>query len=170
MDKVGGFECKCPPGFVGPRCEGDINECLANPCSDIGTYDCVQMVNNYICNCKLGYVGRHCEMKVNFCEREACQNGGVCTALESGHTCFCREGFSGRNCEFFGYGCNSNPCLHDGKCKMDVGGRYTCQCPEGEKRNFVNPFFQVLIYSVISFLLMLVSYFIYNGLVRSLTN
>lgn len=53
-DKVGGFECQCPAGFVGPRCEGDINECLSNPCSHIGTQDCVQLVNDYKCNCKPG--------------------------------------------------------------------------------------------------------------------
>lgn len=53
-DRVGGYECRCPPGFVGPRCEGDINECLSNPCSPVGTLDCVQLVNNYDCNCKPG--------------------------------------------------------------------------------------------------------------------
>lgn len=64
LDRVGGFECHCPPGFVGPRCEGDINECLSNPCAGPGTQDCVQLVNNYHCNCKPGYMGRHCEVKV----------------------------------------------------------------------------------------------------------
>lgn len=64
LDRVGGFECACPPGFVGPRCEGDINECLSNPCAGPGTQDCVQLVNNYHCNCKTGYMGRHCEVKV----------------------------------------------------------------------------------------------------------
>ena len=77
-------------------------------------------------------MGRHCEMKVNFCEREPCQNGGVCTALESGHTCFCQKGYSGRNCEYFGYGCESNPCLNNGICKLVEGGGYKCQCVEGK--------------------------------------
>ena len=45
--QVGGYECQCPPGYVGPRCEGDVNECLSNPCSQLGTQSCVQLVNNY---------------------------------------------------------------------------------------------------------------------------
>ena len=45
--QVGGYECQCPPGYVGPRCEGDVNECLSNPCSELGTQSCVQLVNNY---------------------------------------------------------------------------------------------------------------------------
>ena len=45
--QVGGYECQCPAGYVGPRCEGDVNECLSNPCSELGTQSCVQLVNDY---------------------------------------------------------------------------------------------------------------------------
>lgn len=131
VDKVGGFECKCPPGFVGPRCEGDINECLSNPCNPFGTQDCVQLVNNFHCNCKPGYMGRKCESKVNFCEHAPCQNGGVCSALESGHSCHCRPGYFGRNCEFIGNSCDSNPCMNRGNCIPQEGGSYRCECLAG---------------------------------------
>lgn len=131
VDKVGGFECRCPPGFVGSRCEGDINECLSNPCSSHGTLDCVQLVNNYHCNCRPGYMGRHCEVKVNFCESGPCQNGGVCSALDGGHTCICPDNYSGRNCEYFGYDCDSNPCQNGGFCRSKEGGGYRCDCPPG---------------------------------------
>lgn len=129
-DKVGGFECKCRPGFVGPRCEGDINECLSNPCWGPGTLDCVQLVNDYNCNCKVGYMGRHCENKVNFCASSPCQNGGICTTVHTGHQCSCQDGFYGKNCEFSGYDCDSNPCQNAGKCRISEGG-YKCDCVRG---------------------------------------
>lgn len=132
-DKVGGFECKCPPGFVGPRCEGDINECLSNPCSEIGTLDCVQLVNDYHCNCKDGYMGRHCEIKVNYCANSPCQNGGICTPIHADHKCTCPDGYYGKNCEFSGYDCDSNPCLNGGLCRVNEGGGYRCECPRGTK-------------------------------------
>jgi Notch-like protein len=136
VDRVGGFECRCPPGFVGPRCEGDINECLSIPCSSKGTQDCVKLVNNYVCNCKPGYMGHHCEMKVNFCESSPCQNGGICNAYEAGHSCVCREGFYGTNCEFSGSDCDSNPCQYGGVCVLVDGGGYRCNCPSGTTGKF----------------------------------
>lgn len=132
IDRVGGFECKCPAGFVGPRCEGDINECLSNPCNPFGTLDCVQLVNNYHCNCKPGYMGKQCETKVNFCEHSPCLNGGVCSALENRHTCHCNEGYFGTNCEFFGRnGCDPNPCSNRGTCIPLEGDNYRCECRSG---------------------------------------
>ncbi|GLG99745.1 uncharacterized protein GBIM_06139 [Gryllus bimaculatus] len=133
IDRVGGFECSCPPGFVGPRCEGDINECLSNPCSSYGTQDCVQLVNNYHCNCKPGYMGRHCESKVNFCDSSPCQNGGMCNGQDVGHLCTCPDGFYGKNCEFKGFDCDSNPCQNGGVCTLIDGGGYRCECPSGTR-------------------------------------
>ncbi len=46
-DKVGGYDCACPLGYVGARCEGDVNECLSDPCTGPGVQDCVQLINNY---------------------------------------------------------------------------------------------------------------------------
>lgn len=58
VDRVGGYHCVCPPGYVGERCEGDVNECLSNPCDPRGTRSCVQLTNNYRCECRTGYTGK----------------------------------------------------------------------------------------------------------------
>jgi len=47
----------CPPGYVGERCEGDVNECLSDPCDPRGSYNCIQLTNSYRCECRTGYTG-----------------------------------------------------------------------------------------------------------------
>ena len=57
MDRIGGYQCVCPPGYVGERCEGDVNECLSDPCDPRGSYNCIQLTNSYRCECRAGYTG-----------------------------------------------------------------------------------------------------------------
>ena len=129
---IGGYDCQCPAGFVGPRCEGDVNECLSNPCSSLGTQECIQLVNNYNCVCKAGYMGRHCETKRNFCQGNPCQNGGVCSNQDENHHCTCPPGFIGPNCQFAGTSCDSSPCRNGGTCiDSGDGTEFACLCPAG---------------------------------------
>lgn len=58
VDRVGGYHCICPAGYVGERCEGDVNECLSNPCDPQGTHSCSQLTNNYRCECRAGFTGK----------------------------------------------------------------------------------------------------------------
>lgn len=57
VDRIGGYHCVCPAGYVGERCEGDVNECLSDPCDPRGSYNCVQLTNSYRCECRTGYTG-----------------------------------------------------------------------------------------------------------------
>lgn len=57
VDRIGGYQCVCPAGYVGERCEGDVNECLSDPCDPRGSYNCIQLTNSYHCECRTGYTG-----------------------------------------------------------------------------------------------------------------
>lgn len=57
VDRIGGYQCMCPAGYVGERCEGDVNECLSDPCDPRGSYNCIQLTNSYRCECRTGYTG-----------------------------------------------------------------------------------------------------------------
>ncbi|XP_076767085.1 FAT atypical cadherin kugelei isoform X6 [Xylocopa sonorina] len=49
--------CKCQ-GFMGERCENDVNECDANPCTNGGT--CVNEIGTYRCICPPNMTGLNC--------------------------------------------------------------------------------------------------------------
>ncbi|EGD75074.1 notch-1 [Salpingoeca rosetta] len=59
-----GFECMCPPGYDGQRCEINVDECAqqAEPC---GPGVCVDGINEYTCNCTgTGFRGDVCDEPV----------------------------------------------------------------------------------------------------------
>lgn len=64
-DGVNGFHCSCLPGFTGPRCALEINECQSSPCKNGGT--CTDYVNSYTCTCRPGFTGIHCETNIPDC-------------------------------------------------------------------------------------------------------
>ncbi|MEQ2200087.1 hypothetical protein XENOCAPTIV_022200 [Xenoophorus captivus] len=157
VDGVGGYHCICPAGYVGERCEGDVNECLSNPCDPRGTHSCIQLTNNYRCECRTGYTGQRCDQVFNGCKGKPCRNGGTCAGFTgstceydshacgslqcsnggtciSGHNspkCVCLPSFTGPECQYpTDSPCNSSPCYNGGTCEYAAEAPfYHCVCP-----------------------------------------
>ena len=58
------YECECPNGYEGSKCEKDRNECAANPCQHEAR--CIDLLGYYRCDCKPGYTGKlhHCHTHI----------------------------------------------------------------------------------------------------------
>jgi hypothetical protein len=52
---VNGFSCSCIPGYTGPTCARDIDECAESPCTNGGL--CQDRLNDYDCSCQPGFEG-----------------------------------------------------------------------------------------------------------------
>lgn len=123
VDGVGGYHCLCPAGYVGERCEGDINECLSNPCDPRGTHSCIQLTNNYRCECRIGYTGT-----VIFIARSLRQRIFSCKLIEN--LCVCVFS-AGQHCDTVFDGCKSKPCRNGGTCSVasNTPHGFICKCP-----------------------------------------
>ena len=42
-------------------CLSDIDECAVNPCYNVGTMSCMNLVNDFECLCLTGFTGLGCE-------------------------------------------------------------------------------------------------------------
>ncbi|XP_028273397.1 versican core protein isoform X1 [Parambassis ranga] len=57
--------CVCAPGYTGPLCETDVDECQSNPCLNGAT--CLDLVNSFSCLCLPSYTGELCEQDTEVC-------------------------------------------------------------------------------------------------------
>lgn len=87
------FNCTCPAGFMGTRCEYDIDECLEKPCENGGS--CFNNPGGFLCHCSEGFSGLRCSIADNECQRVVCSNGGTCWNIQGGFFCDCRPGYEG---------------------------------------------------------------------------
>eukprot|EP00062_Callorhinchus_milii_P013100 gi/632960839/ref/XP_007896426.1/ PREDICTED: protein delta homolog 2 [Callorhinchus milii] len=88
--------CRCLAGFVGPRCEEDVDDCLMRPCANGAT--CRDGVNRFSCICPQGFEGRFCTVNWDDCTSGPCQNGGRCYDRVADFDCVCLKGYSGKTC------------------------------------------------------------------------
>ncbi|KAK3792103.1 hypothetical protein RRG08_055370 [Elysia crispata] len=132
------YDCTCPEGFLGERCELREDQCSSNPCAR-GT--CVSRGNHYTCECDRGFSGELCDQREDPCESEPCFPAVTCSpspAKRPGETGFkcgpCPEGYTGDgiNCVAVGVSCSDQPCFPGVAC-FDLTGHvagYRCgKCP-----------------------------------------
>ncbi|XP_005113452.2 uncharacterized protein LOC101845983 [Aplysia californica] len=56
------YTCRCAPGYTGPNCETDIDDCRLLPCQNNAV--CIDLVNSYFCACADGFTGTTCEIQL----------------------------------------------------------------------------------------------------------
>lgn len=89
------------PGFTGPKCDVDIDECALNR-QLCGSGSCVNLRGTYKCECSPGFCGNSCGLEDPCLIGEnPCQYDGKCVEechSEPDYRCECAEGHTGKNC------------------------------------------------------------------------
>ncbi|XP_067277909.1 protein eyes shut homolog [Pseudorasbora parva] len=124
------YGCICAPGWTGPTCLVNINECVQHRCQNGAT--CVDEVGGYSCLCGHGYTGVHCELDIDFCSGHQCSEHAVCLDQQHNYTCHCMLGYEGTFCRLETDECKSAPCANSATC-IDLVAGYQCLCASGFK-------------------------------------
>ncbi|MBN3307147.1 CRUM1 protein, partial [Amia calva] len=90
------FNCTCSPGWTGPRCEINIDNCASNPCIH---GNCSHKTSSYECDCHPGYTGRSCELEIDECANHKCGRGATCLDGINRYSCLCPENMTGPRCD-----------------------------------------------------------------------
>ncbi|XP_051560875.1 vitamin K-dependent protein S-like [Myxocyprinus asiaticus] len=132
VDGQGSFTCVCKPGWKGPRCEQDINECddpeFPAGCSQA----CFNFPGSFTCSCERGFYTHdniHC-IDINECilYPSVCVEPSKCVNLPGAFECRCPIGYK--------YNTTTRKCLDlneceqavcDGECVNTIGS-FSCHC------------------------------------------
>ncbi|CAJ0565014.1 unnamed protein product, partial [Mesorhabditis spiculigera] len=127
VDLVNDFQCKCPKGFTGKRCNRKVDLCASDPCVH-GL--CVDTLYARQCICEPGWTGDVCQINIDECAATPCENGATCHDLVDGYSCTCPSGYHGSRCQLLDDHCALQPCRNNASCTNE-GPVYSCACPLG---------------------------------------
>ena len=103
IDGIAEYECKCDPGYEGPNCKLEIDECERwKPCQNGAI--CQDRIADYKCQCPELFGGKNCSVALTGCDTVTCLNKGICKPWLLGETdhranCTCTDGYHGERCQ-----------------------------------------------------------------------
>ncbi|XP_066252818.1 protein crumbs [Euwallacea similis] len=125
------YTCRCLPGFEGPKCEINKDDCKGVSCP-YGQV-CYDLINDYECRCPLGFTGDDCTVDIDPCSKGPCVNGScIVDSTSNEWACKCNPGFTGPLCDMDVDECsipNTQIC-NTGLCVNTVGS-FRCYCEPG---------------------------------------
>lgn len=93
-DLVNDYQCACPTGFIGKRCQ--IKEDLCAASSGTCAHGiCVDRLFEHYCLCEPGWTGALCDVNMDDCGTMPCLNGATCRDDVNAYVCQCAPGFYG---------------------------------------------------------------------------
>ena len=125
VNTAGTMSCVCRPGYMGPLCEQDVDECLrGNACPTPPANQCQNTIGSFVCTCGVAGCGAGFD-----CNR--CNVNGMCVNTGGRMSCSCDPGYMGPLCEQ-----DINECLDvtvmcgNGSC-VNTAGSFRCDCNDG---------------------------------------
>ncbi|KPP77663.1 protein crumbs 1-like, partial [Scleropages formosus] len=97
LDLFNLFNCSCPAGWTGPRCELNTDTCASGPCIH-GNCSILLPEYEYRCDCQAGYTGTNCEAPLDTCLTHQCGPGATCLKGINSYSCLCPENSTGAYC------------------------------------------------------------------------